>query len=200
MITTKYKLENDRFVFRADYDDELNILYNYHEDKQTKETFISDNYGEFNGKVKFDKDTIDDYVKKAEGAAFPIMVDPIGFVFSYDDLEARKKLIGEDKFNEIVAKYPRLPKKLKNINLYTKVIYKVVTTYNIDTGEQNSRVVFDNTKDNWWSADDTPEYLSEHIFTPEEIENNKQLLTGVVYVNPIERHIWNIIHMLPKID
>ena len=86
MITTKYKIENDRFLFKADYDDELNILYNYHEDKQTKEVFVVDNYGEFGGKVKFNKDTIDDYVAKAEGAAFPILVDSLGFVFSYDEI------------------------------------------------------------------------------------------------------------------
>ena len=38
MITTKYKLEDDRFLFKADYDDELNILYNYHEDKQDRKS------------------------------------------------------------------------------------------------------------------------------------------------------------------
>ena len=42
MITTKYKLETDRFLFKADYDDELNILYNHHEDKQTKEEVLDD--------------------------------------------------------------------------------------------------------------------------------------------------------------
>jgi len=145
MITTKYKIETKQFLFKADYDDELNILYNHHEDKQTKEIFVSDNLGEFNGRVKFDPSTIDDYVEKAIGAAFPIMVEPIGFVFTYDDLEARKNLIGEDKFNELIAKYPRLIKKINQLGKKTQVIYKVETRVNFDTGEQTSRVIFDNT-------------------------------------------------------
>ena len=88
MLTTKYKIEDDRFLFKAIYDDELNIIYNHHEDKQTGEVFVADNLGELDGKVKFDPSTIDDYVQKAIGAAFPIMVDDVGFVFTYDDLES----------------------------------------------------------------------------------------------------------------
>lgn len=200
MITTKYQLETDRFLFRADYDDELNILYNYHQDKKTKETFISDNLGEFNGRIKFDPSTIDDYVEKAIGAAFPIIVEPIGFVFTYDDLEARKALIGEDKFNEIVAKYPRLIKKINQLGKKTQVIYKVETRVNFDTGEQTSKVIFDNTEDNWWSSFDTPSYNTDEVFTPEEQEAFNQSLKDIIYINPIERYIWNVIHMIPKID
>lgn len=200
MIVTKYKIEDDRFLFKADYDDELNIIYNHHEDKITKEKFISENLGEFNGKVKFDKSSIDDYVSKAIGAAFPIMVDKIGFVFNYDDLEARKKFIGEEKFKEITEKYPRLVKRIKNIGKYTNVIYKVVTHYNFDTKEQISKVIFDNTEENWWSSEDTPAYLSEEVFSPEELEYRRQTLTGITHMNPIERYIWNVINMIPKID
>lgn len=200
MITTKYQIEDDRFLFKADYDDELNIIKNIYEDKQTKEKFISDNLGEFDGKVKFDPSTIDDYIQKAIGAALPIMVDNLGFVFSYDDLEARKNIIGEEKFNEITAQYPKLSKRLKNIGKYTKVIYKVQTRYNFDTKEQVSTIIFDNTKDNWWSAEDTPDYLSEEVFTPEELAYRRQTLTGIAYLNPIERHIWNVINTMIKID
>ena len=60
--------------------------------------FISENIGEFEGKIKFDNFTIDDYVTQAIGAAFPILVEGLGFVFCYDDLEARKNIIGEEKF------------------------------------------------------------------------------------------------------
>lgn len=200
MIITKYKLEDDRFLFKADYDDELNVIYNHYEDKQKKEIFVSDNPGILDGKVKFDKDTIDDYVEKAIGAAFPIMVDPIGFVFTYDDLEARKASIGEERFNEIVSKYPRLIRRLTKIDKYIKVISRVQTIYNFQTQEQTSRVIFDNTKENWWSADDTPEELSTVVFTPEELALRRQNLLGLVYMNPIERYIWNVITMIPKID
>ena len=200
MITTKYQIEDDRFLFKADYDDELNVIRNIHEDKQTKEKFISDNLGEFDGKVKFDPSTIDDYIQKAIGVALPIMVDKIGFVFSYDDLEARKDIIGEEKFNEITIQYPKLSKRLQNIGKYTKAIYKVQTRYNFDTKEQVSTIIFDNTKDNWWSAEDTPEYLSEEVFAPEELAYRRQTLTGIVYLNPIERHIWNVINMMPRIN
>ena len=41
MLTTKYKIEDDRFLFKAIYDDELNIIYNHHEDKQTGEVFVA---------------------------------------------------------------------------------------------------------------------------------------------------------------
>jgi hypothetical protein len=200
MITTKYQLETDRFLFRADYDNELNILYNYHQDKKTKETFVSDNLGEFNGRVKFDKNTIDNYVEQAIGAAFPILVEPIGFVFTYDDLEARKQYIGEEKFNEIVSKYPRLIKRINKLGLHTQIIYRVETLYNFDTGEQTSKVIFDNTEENWWSSQDTPSYLTSEIFTPEEQEKFDQTLAGLVYLNPIERYIWNVIKMIPKIN
>jgi len=200
MITTKYKIEDDRFLFKADYDDELNIIYNHHEDKQTKEVFVADNIGEFEGKIKFDKNSIDEYVTQAIGAAFPILVDGLGFVFTYDDLEARKNIIGEEKFNEIINKYPRLIKKLFKVDGYTRVIYKVQTTYHFDTGQQESKIIFDNTKENWWSAEDTPSYLSEEVFTPEELAYRKQALTGLVYINPIERYIWDVINMMPKID
>lgn len=200
MITTKYQIEDNRFLFKADYDDELNVIYNHHEDKQTKEVFIADNFGNFEGKIKFDKDSIDEYVEKAIGAAFPILVDGLGFVFTYDDLEARKNIIGEEKFNEIINKYPRLIKKLFKVEDYTRVIYKVQTTYHFDTGQQESKIIFDNTKENWWSAEDTPSYLSEEVFTPEELAYRKQALTGLVFINPIERHIWSVINMMPKID
>jgi hypothetical protein len=200
MLTTKYKIEDDRFLFKAIYDDESNIIYNHHEDKQTGEVFVADNLGELDGKVKFDPSTIDDYVQKAIGAAFPIMVDDVGFVFTYDDLEARKDLIGQEKFNEIVAKYPRLVKKLRNIDKYTKVIYRVETSYNFVTKEQTSRIIFDNTKENWWSSEDTPEELSTDVFTPDELMYRRQTLMGIVYMNPIERYIWNVINMIPKID
>lgn len=200
MVTSKYQIEDDRFLFRADYDAELNILYNHHEDKQTKEVFISENIGEFNGRVKFDPSTIDDYVQKAIGAAFPILVDGLGFVFTYDDLEARKNIIGEDKFNEIVAKYPRLIKKIHQLGKKTQVIYKVETRVDFNTGEQTSRVIFDNTAENWWSSEDTPSYNTDEIFTKEEQERFNQSLKDIVYVNPVERHIWNVIHMIPKID
>ena len=125
MITTKYKIEDDKFLFKADYDDELNIIYNHYEDKETKEKFVTNNVGEFKGRVKFDKNTIDAYVSKAIGAAFPILVDPIGFVFTYDDLEARKQYIGEEKFNQIVAQYPRLIQRIKQLGLHSKIIYRV---------------------------------------------------------------------------
>jgi hypothetical protein len=200
MITTKYQIEDDRFLFKADYDDELNIIRNIYEDKQTKEKFISDNFGEFDGKVKFDPSTIDDYIEKAIGVALPIMVDGLGFVFSYNDLEARKNIIGEEKFNEVTTQYPRLSKRIKDIGTYTKPIYRVETRYNFDTKEQVSRIMFDNTKDNWWSAADTPEHLSEEVFTPEELEYRRHVLTSIAYLNPIERHIWNVINMIPKID
>lgn len=200
MITTKYKIEDDRFLFKADYDAEQNILYNHNEDKQTKEIFISENIGELNGKVKFDPSTIDDYVEKAIGAAFPIIVEPIGFVFTYDDLEARKQLIGEEKFNDIAAKYPRLVKKIHQLGKKTQIIYKVETRHNFDTGEQTTKVIFDNTEDNWWSSADTPSYDTDEIFTKEEQESFNQSLKGILYVNPIERYIWNVIHMIPKID
>jgi len=200
MTTTKYKIENDRFVFRAEYDADLNILYNHHEDKQTKEIFVSDNLGEFNGRVKFDPSTIDSYVEQAIGAAFPIMVDPIGFVFTYDDLEARKALIGEDKFNEIVAKYPRLIKKINQLGKKTQIIYKVETRHNFDTGEQTTKVIFDNTEDNWWSSADTPFYDTDQIFTQEEQYAFNQSLKDIVYLNPIERNIWQTINTMIKID
>ena len=200
MNTTKYKIENDRFLFRADYDADLNILYNHHEDKQTKEIFVSDNLGEFNGRVKFDPSTIDDYVEKAIGAAFPIIVEPIGFVFTYDDLEARKALIGEDKFNEIVAKYPRLIKKINQLGKKTQIIYKVETRHNFDTGEQTTKVIFDNTEDNWWSSADTPFYDTDQIFTQEEQYAFNQSLKDIVYLNPIERNIWQTINTMIKID
>jgi hypothetical protein len=200
MLITKYRIENDRFLFKADYDDELNIIFNHHEDKQTKEKFISENLGEFNGKVKFDKNTIDKYISQAIGVAFPIYVEPIGFVFTYDDLEARKSLIGEEKFKEIINKYPKLTKKLQNLDKYTKVIYRVETTYNFETKEQISKIIFDNTKENWWSSDDTPEYLTETVFTPEELIYRQQTLHGIVYINPIERYIWNNINMIIKIN
>lgn len=200
MIETKYKIEDDRFLFKADYDAGRNILYNHNEDKQTKEVFISENIGELNGRVKFDPSTIDDYVKKAIGAAFPITVEPIGFVFTYDDLEARKALIGDVKFNDIVAKYPRLIKKLHQLGKKTQVIYKVETRHDFNTGEQTTRVIFDNTAENWWSSDDTPAYDTNEIFTPEEQESFNQSLKDMVYVNPIERHIWQTINMMIKID
>lgn len=200
MVTTKYQIEDDRFLFKADYDAGRNILYNHNEDKQTKEIFVSENIGELNGRVKFDPTTIDAYVEKAIGAAFPIMVEPIGFVFTYDDLEARKKLIGEEKFNEIVAKYPRLIKRINQLGKKTQVIYKVETRHNFDTGEQTTRVIFDNTEDNWWSSADTPSYDTDEIFTKEEQESYNQSLKHMVYVNPIERYIWNVINMIPKID
>ena len=200
MITTKYKLENNRFLFKADYDDELNILYNHNEDKQTKEIFVSENLGELNGRVKFDPDTIDEYVEQAIGAAFPIIVDPIGFVFTYDDLEARKRLIGDKKFNEIVTKYPRLIKKINQLGKKTQIIYKVETRVNFNTGEQTSKVIFDNTEDNWWSSADTPSYKTDEVFTQEEQEAFNQSLKDIVYLNPIERHIWNVIHMMVNID
>ena len=199
-MITKYQIEDDRFLFKADYDAGRNILYNHNEDKQTKEIFVSENIGELNGRIKFDPSTIDEYVEKAIGAAFPIMVEPIGFVFTYDDLEARKKLIGENKFNEIVAKYPRLIKKIHQLSKKTQVIYKVETRHDFNTGEQTTRVIFDNTAENWWSSDDTPAYDTNEIFTPEEQERFNQSLKDMVYVNPIERHIWNVIHMIPKID
>lgn len=200
MITTKYKIEDNRFIFKADYDDELNIIYNHHEDKLNKEVFVAENLGEFDGKIKFDKDTIDDYIAKAIGCAFPILVEGLGFVFSYDDLEARKNIIGENKFNEIVAQYPRLVKKIFKVDDYTRVIYKVQTTYHFDTGQQESKIIFDNTKENWWSSEDTPAYLSTNVFTPEELANRKQALVSLIYINPIERYIWNIINMMPKIE
>jgi hypothetical protein len=156
--------------------------------------------GELNGRVKFDPSTIDDYVEKAIGAGLPIMVEPIGFVFTYDDLEARKKLIGEEKFNEIVAKYPRLIKRINQLGKKTQVIYKVETRHDFNTGEQTTRVIFDNTADNWWSSEDTPSYDTDEIFTQEEQESYNQSLKHMVYVNPIERHIWNVITMIPKID
>jgi hypothetical protein len=200
MNTTKYKIENDRFLFRADYDADLNILYNHHEDKQSKEIFVSDNLGEIKGRVKFDPSTIDDYVEKAIGAAFPIIVEPIGFVFTYDDLEARKALIGEDKFNEIVAKYPRLIKKINQLGKKTQIIYKVETRHNFDTGEQTTKVIFDNTEDNWWSSADTPFYDTDQIFTQEEQYAFNQSLKDIVYLNPIERNIWQTINTMIKID
>jgi hypothetical protein len=200
MVITKYQIEDDKFLFKADYDDERNIICNIHEDKNTKEKFLSENFGEFDGKVKFDPSTIDGYIQKAIGVALPIMVDKIGFVFSYDDLEARKNIIGEEKFNEITAKYPKLSKRIQNIGKYTKAIYRVETTYNFDTKEQVSRIIFDNTKENWWSSEDTPEYLSEEVFTPEELAYRRQTLTGIAYLNPIERYIWNVINMMPRID
>ncbi len=200
MITTKYQIEDDRFLFKADYDDERNVICNIHEDKTTKEKFLSENFGELNGKVKFDPTTIDDYIQKAIGAALPIIVDGLGFVFSYDDLEARKKIIGEEKFNEVTAKYPRLSKIIRNISKYTRAVYRVQTTYNFNTQEQVSKIIFDNTVENWWSSEDTPEYLSTEVFSPEELEHYKQHFAGIVYLNPIERHIWNVINMMPKID
>ena len=200
MVTTKYKIEDDRFLFKADYDAGRNILYNHNEDKQTKEIFVSENIGELNGRVKFDPSTIDDYVEKAIGAAFPILVDGLGFVFTYDDLEARKNIIGEDKFNEIVTRYPKLIKKIHQLGKKTQVIYKVETRVDFNTGEQTSRVIFDNTEDNWWSSEDTPSYNTDEVFTPEEQEAFNQSLKDIGYVNPIERYIWNVIHMMPKID
>ena len=200
MLTTKYEISDDRFLFKAIYDDELNIIYNHHEDKQTGEVFVADNVGEFDGRIKFDPSTIDEYVQKAIGAAFPIIVDDIGFVFTYDDLEARKDLIGEERFNEIVTKYPRLVKKLRNIDKYTKVIYRVETAYNFVTKEQTSRIIFDNTKENWWSSDDTPIELSSEVFSPEELMYRRQTLMGLIHMNPIERYIWNVINMILKID
>lgn len=200
MVLTKYKIEDDRFLFKADYDAGRNILYNHSEDKKTKEIFVSENIGELNGRVKFDPSTIDDYVEKAIGAAFPIMVEPIGFVFTYDDLEARKKLIGEEKFNEVVTKHPRLIKKINQLGKKTQVIYKVETRHDFNTGEQTTRVIFDNTAENWWSSEDTPSYDTDEIFTKEEQESYNQSLKHMVYVNPIERHIWNVINMIPKID
>lgn len=200
MITTKYKIEDDRFLFKADYDDELNILYNHNEDKNTKEIFITENIGGLNGRIKFNPDTIDDYVEKAIGAAFPIIVEPIGFVFTYDDLEARKKLIGEDKFNEILTKYPRLIKKINQLGKKMQVIYKVETRHNFDTGEQTTKIIFDNTEDNWWSSADTPSYNTDEIFTPEEQEAFNQSLKNIVYINPIERYIWQTINMMIKLD
>lgn len=200
MITTKYKIEDDRFLFKADYDDELNIIYNIYEDKTTKEKFVTNNVGEFNGRVKFDKNTIDTYIEQAIGAAFPILVDGLGFVFTYDDLVARKQFITEEKFNEIVTKYPRLIKRINKLGLHTQIIYKVETLYNFDTGEQTSKVIFDNTEENWWSSQDTPSYLTSEVFTPEEKEKFDQTLSGLVYLNPIERYIWNVIKMIPKIN
>jgi hypothetical protein len=200
MITTKYQIEDDRFLFKADYDAGRNILYNHNEDKQTKEVFVSENMGELNGRVKFDLSTIDDYVEKAIGAGLPIMVEPIGFVFTYDDLEARKNLIGEDKFNQIVAKYPRLIKKIHQLGKKMQVIYKVETRVNFDTGEQTSRVIFDNTEENWWSSAETPSYNVDEVFTQEEQEAFNQSLKDIVYINPIERYIWQTINTLIKID
>jgi hypothetical protein len=200
MITTKYQLETDKFLFKADYDDELNIIYNHYEDKETKEKFVTNNTGEFNGRVKFDKNTIDTYISQAIGAAFPILVEPIGFVFTYDDLEARKQYIGEEKFNAIVAQYPKLIKRINQLGLHTQIIYRVETLHNFDTGEQTSKVIFDNTEENWWSSQDTPSYLTSEVFTPEEQEKFDQTLSNLVYLNPIERYIWNVINMIPKID
>tara|TARA_R110000868_G_scaffold45365_2_gene150513 strand:- start:521 stop:1123 length:603 start_codon:yes stop_codon:yes gene_type:complete len=200
MILTKYKIEDERFLFKADYDDELNVIYNHNEDKTTKEVFVSDNFGAFKGKIKFDQLTIDDYIQQAIGAAFPILVDKLGFVFTYDDLEARKDIIGKDKYNEILAKYPRLVKRINQLGKYTQVIYRVDTTHNFETGEQVTKVVFDNSEDNWWSSDSTPSYLTKDIFTPNEIEMYNNSLKGLVYLNPIERYLWNVINMMPKID
>jgi hypothetical protein len=200
MITTKYQIEDDRFLFKADYDAGRNILYNHNEDKQTKEIFVSENIGELNGRVKFDPSTIDDYVEKAIGAAFPILVEPIGFVFTYDDLEARKTLIGDAKFNEVVAKYPRLINKIHQLGKKMQVIYKVETRVNFDTGEQTSRVIFDNTEENWWSSEETPSYNVDEVFTQEEQEAFNQSLKDIVYINPIERYIWQTINTLIKID
>lgn len=200
MITTKYKLETDKFLFKSDYNDELNIINNHYEDKETKEKFVTENLGELNGRVKFDKNTIDTYISKAIGVSLPILVEPIGFVFTYDDLEARKKHIGEEKFNAIVAQYPRLIKRINQLGLHTQVIYKVETLHNFDTGEQTSKVIFDNTEENWWSSQDTPSYLTSEVFTPEEQEKFDQTLSSLVYLNPIERYIWNVINMIPKID
>ena len=179
---------------------QVNVIYNHNEDKTTKEVFVSDNFGAFKGKIKFDQLTIDDYIQQAIGAAFPILVDKLGFVFTYDDLEARKDIIGKDKYNEILAKYPRLVKRINQLGKYTQVIYRVDTTHNFETGEQVTKVVFDNSEDNWWSSDSTPSYLTKDIFTPNEIEMYNNSLKGLVYLNPIERYLWNVINMMPKID
>jgi hypothetical protein len=200
MLITKYQLETDRFLFKADYDTDLNIIFNHHEDKQTKEVFVTENLGTFNGRIKFDNDTIDVYISQAIGAAFPILVDPIGFVFTYDDLEARKLLIGETRFNELVSEYPRLVHRINHLSEYTQVIYKVQTEVNFTTGKQVTKVIFDNTEDNWWSSLDTPKYPTDTIFTAQEREDFERSLKSMVYLNPIERYIWNVIHMIPNID
>jgi hypothetical protein len=200
MLVTKYKLETDRFLFKADYDTESNIIYNHHEDKQTKEIFVTENHGAINGRIKFNNDSIDDYVTQAEGAAFPILVDPIGFVFTYDDLEARKSLIGETKFQELVVRYPRLVHRINSLSDFTQVIYKVQTEVNFSTGNQVTKVIFDNTEDNWWSSLDTPAYPTDKLFTAQEREDFDRSLKAMVYLNPIERYIWNVINMIPKID
>ena len=82
----------------------------------------------------------------------------------------------------------------------TQIIYKVETRHNFDTGEQTSKVIFDNTEDNWWSSADTPSYDTNQIFTQEEQEAFNQSLKDIVYLNPIERHIWQTINTLIKID
>lgn len=194
MLIIKHTLEDDRFIFRAEYDDEVNILYNHYEDKKTKEVFRSENIGELNGKVKFNKNTIDEYVEQAKGAAFPIIVPGIGFVCTYDDLEARKHLIGEKKFNELVQQYPRLIRKINQLGNFVQVIYKVQTSINLDTGEKTTKVLFDNSKDNWWSAADTPEVAVDKVFTLEEQEKYDQCLKSIIYLNPIERYIWKRIN------
>ena len=81
-----------------------------------------------------------------------------------------------------------------------QVIYKVETRVNFDTGEQTSRVIFDNTEENWWSSEETPSYNVDEVFTQEEQEAFNQSLKDIVYINPIERYIWQIINTLIKID
>ena len=190
MLITKYFLEDDRFLFKADYDTTTNILYNHYEDKETKEVFRTENLGDFKGKIKFSPQTIDEYIESAKGAAFPILVDGLGFVFTYDDLYARKHKISQETFNEIVQKYPRLIKRINQLGDFIRVIYQVRTIVDLETGKQTSEVIFDNTEDNWWSAESTPLISTDKVFTPEEKERYEQVLESIIYLNPIERYVW----------
>ena len=191
MLTEKYKIEGEKHLFVAVYDDEQNILYNVNVSKVSDDALTVVNHGEINGKIKFNKDTIDSYVKLCPGGAFPIIVDKIGFVYSKSDLDARKELLSDTEYQEVISQYKNLITHNTGLGEHSRIFHVAKTYVNFDTGSQETIVELDNSLENWWSFNNTPQIETSSVFCSLEVDRFNDSLKDIIYLNPIERDIWN---------
>lgn len=68
------------------------------------------NVGQYNGIVKFNPTTIDQYLAQCVGNYLPYFDEEVGFIEDYDQLQTLKDKVSAEKFDQL-SRYPRLVKR-----------------------------------------------------------------------------------------
>lgn len=189
---------HDNYFMRVEYDENINSLRITSKNLDTNEEMIFLQAGDKEGLIKFNKETVDDYVSQAWGGALPAYEPDIGFIFSVDDVKLRKSLVSKSRYEEILKKYPKLPIKANGIqnDLHVNVVYAYKSVeLDVETGKpvegSMPETYIDNTLLDWYSRKNAPTADIKKLLPEEFIDIVSSMKTvDCVDTDPIEADIW----------